>query len=408
MTTVQLVGVLSFMIVMPLGPDFTIDLGIPPSEVGWIMAAYTVASAASGLTSALFIDRFDRRPALAVALTGLVLANVAAAVAWDMQSLIAARIVSGLFGGPAAALSIAVVADNVPVERRGQAMGMVMGAISIGAVFGIPLGLEIAHLFSWRAAFLAVAVLGGVLVVIGVALLPSQRLHLADALADKSNPAMRLIRIAMRRSTLMALALAAVAIIPGFMVMTNLAVFAQFNLGFPREQLGLLYMIGGAVSFFGMRWSGQFVDRFGSAPVTLVTTLGMALTLWLIFVDRSWVALPLMLLVPATMLFNTARMVAQNTAVSKVPDPAERAGFMALVQACTQIFGSIGVMGAALMLGTGPGGQLVNMPVVGILAILVSLAGPFLMWRLERMIPSGAAASHRVKAAATRAAAPPG
>lgn len=408
MTTVQLVGVVSFMIVMPLGPDFTRDLGIAPDLVGWVMAAYTVSSAASALVSALVIDRFDRRPALAVALAGLVLSNVAAGLAWNLESLMAARLMAGLFGGPAAALSIAVVADNVPLERRGQAMGMVMGAISIGSVVGIPLGLEIAHYFSWRVAFHAVAGFGAVLVIGSIALLPAQRLHLADVLADTSHPLLRLVRIGARRTSLLALALAAVAIIPGFMVMTNLAVFIQFNLGFPREQLGLLYMIGGVVSFFGMRWTGRLVDRFGSSPVTMATTVGMGATLWFIFVDRSWLVLPVMLLVPMTMMFNTARIVAQNTAVSKVPEPAERAGFMALVNATTQISGGIGALASALLLGSTAEGRLLNMPLVAMLAIGISLAGPLLMWRLERIIPGGAAASHRVKAAATRASAPPG
>lgn len=408
MTTVQLVGVLSFMIVMPLGPDFTRDLGIPPAQVGWIMAGYTIASAFGGISSALFIDRFDRRPALAVALTGLILGNIAAAMAWNLESLIAARIFSGLFGGPAAALSVSVVADNVPIERRGQAMGMVTSAISIGAVFGIPLGLEIAHLTSWRVTFLAVAGLGVALMIFSMTMLPSQRLHLADMPADRGNPLMRLMRIAARRSTLLALALAAVAIIPGFMVMTNLPVFLQFNLDFPREDLGLLYMVGGVVSFFGMRWTGQLVDRFGSTPVTLATTAGMAATIWLIFVGRDWVALPALLLVPCSMMFNTARIVAQSTAVSKVPDPGERAGFMALVQACTQVFSSIGAMGAATVLDSAPDGSLLHVQTVAILAILVSVPAPYLMWRLERMVPRHAASSHRVKAVAARANTPPG
>lgn len=412
MGSVQFVSVLSFMIVMPLGPDFTLALGIPPSHVGWITASYTLSAALSGIVSALFIDRYDRRPALGIAMTGLVLCNVAAGLAVDLASLMAARAAAGLFGGPAGALAIAVVADNVPPERRGQAMGTVMGALSVSSVVGLPLSLELARLAGWRSTFFTVAALGLVIVAAALFLLPPQRRHLAEAEAEDSAPVgagvmaaatsavLRLLRIAGRPNALLALALGAVAIVPGFLVVTNLAVYVQFNLGFPREQLGLLYMMGGAVSFFGMRWTGQAVDRFGSTGVTTVTTLVLVTLIYLLYLDWSWLALPVMALVPAWILFNTARMVAQNTAISKVPAAAERAGFMALVQSVTQVSAAAGAVLGAAILDTAPDGRLEHMPTVAGLAIAIGLAGPPLMWALERRLPPAAPESHRVKAAA--------
>jgi len=402
MAAVQFAGILSFMIVMPLGPDFTTALGIDPSLVGWVMAAYMLASAASGLLSALFIDRFDRRPAMAVAMVGLVLSSIASGLAWNLESLLAARVVAGVFGGPSSALAIAIVADNIPPERRGQAMGIVLGSLSVAAVVGVPLGLEIAHWFDWRWTFFLVAALCAGIVVGTYLLLPPQQGHLADVMADRTHAALRLARIARRRLSLIAFALGAVAITPGFLVITNLAVFIQFNLGFPREHLGLLYMVGGAVSFFGMRLTGRMVDRFGSTPVTTVSTLGMIATIWLIYYDWAWLALPLILLVPGFMLFNTARMVAQNTAVSKVPEPAERAGFMALVQTSTQIFGGLAGLMASAILTTAPDGRLENMSTVAGAAVAIGLLGPVLMWRLERNLPPDRQPSLRVKAAAAK------
>lgn len=400
MGSVQFVSVLSFMIVMPLGPDFTLALGIPPSHVGWVTASYTLSAALSGIVSALFIDRYDRRPALGIAMTGLVLCNVAAGLAVDLASLMAARAVAGLFGGPAGALAIAVVADNVPPERRGRAMGTVMGALSVSSVVGLPLSLELARLAGWRSTFFTVAALGLVIVAAALFLLPPQRRHLADMAADDGPGLLRLVRIAGRPNALLALALAAVAIVPGFLVVTNLAVYVQFNLGFPREQLGLLYMIGGAVSFFGMRWTGQAVDRFGSTGVTTVTTLALVTLIYLLYLDWTWLSLPVMALVPTWILFNTARMVAQNTAISKVPAAAERAGFMALVQSVTQVSAAAGAVLGAAILDTAPDGRLEHMPTVAGLAIAIGLAGPPLMWRLERRLPRTAPESHRVKAAA--------
>jgi MFS family permease len=65
---VQFVNVLDFMMVMPLGPDFAASLGIPVARLGIVGGSYTVAAAAAGLAGAFFLDRFDRRKALGLAL----------------------------------------------------------------------------------------------------------------------------------------------------------------------------------------------------------------------------------------------------------------------------------------------------------------------------------------------------
>src|SRR5881227_397968 len=69
---VQFVNILDFVMVMPMGPDFAAALGIPSSWLGMIGGSYTAAAAVSGLLGSFFLDRFDRRPALGIAMLGLV------------------------------------------------------------------------------------------------------------------------------------------------------------------------------------------------------------------------------------------------------------------------------------------------------------------------------------------------
>jgi len=388
MGAVQFVTVMSFMMVMPLGPDYSLALGIDPAHVGWVAGVYTTGAALSGLASALFIDRYDRRRAMMAAMAGLVLSNVASGLAVGLWTLLAARTMAGLFAGPAMALAVAIVSDNVPAERRGQALGQVMGALSLASVFGVPAGLELAHLGGWRAPFFAVAVMGGLIAAGALRLLPPQRAHLAEALAQTDRGLGRLLRIGGKPRALIALALVGTAIMPGFLTITNLATYLTFNLDFPREQLGLLYLLGGAISFFGMRWTGRLVDRFGSAPVTTGSTLVLASLILVLFYDWAWLAVPILVLTPTYMLFNTARMVAQSTAVSKAPDPAERAGFMSLVQTVQQGGGAVASFLGATLLTTGPDGRLAGMENVALIAIGFGLMGPPLMWALERRLPA--------------------
>src|SRR5262245_3110584 len=112
------VNILDFMMVMPMGPDFAKGLAIPTSHLGWLGGTSPAAAALAGIAGALFLDRFDRRKALAVALGGLVLGTASGALASGFGSLLAARIAAGAFGGPAASLALSVVADVVPPQRR--------------------------------------------------------------------------------------------------------------------------------------------------------------------------------------------------------------------------------------------------------------------------------------------------
>src|SRR5918993_1443709 len=179
LAAVMFVNVLDFMMVMPLGPDFSAALGIPLPRLGLVGGSYTAAAAVSGVVGMLLLDRFDRRKALAVALFGLVMGTVAGGFATGLGSMLAARVLAGAFGGPAAALSLAIIADVVPPERRGRAMGIVMGAFSAASVLGVPAGLELARFGGWRVPFFAVAGVGALLAMLAIALLPPLTGHLA-------------------------------------------------------------------------------------------------------------------------------------------------------------------------------------------------------------------------------------
>src|SRR5262249_50595409 len=97
---VNFINVLDFMIVLPLGPDFARALAIPASDIGFIGGAYSAAACVAGLVVSFFLDRFDRRRALAACMAGLVVGTALGGVAFDLPSLLLARVVAGLFGGP--------------------------------------------------------------------------------------------------------------------------------------------------------------------------------------------------------------------------------------------------------------------------------------------------------------------
>src|ERR1700682_4294771 len=248
---VQFVNILDFVMVMPMGPDFAAALGIPSSRLGLIGGSYTAAAAVAGLVSSFFLDRFDRRAALGIAMLGLVLGTALGGLATGLGTLMMARMVAGAFGGPATALSLSIVADVVPPERRGRATGVVMGAFSIAQVLGVPAGLELARQLGWRAPVFLVAGIAAVIAVVAVLLLPPLRGHLAER--HEQTPASQLFA---QRNVLLSWAMTFVVMASGFVLIPNISAYVQYNLAYPRSRLGLLYFAGGLGRLVGLQLAG--------------------------------------------------------------------------------------------------------------------------------------------------------
>lgn len=388
---VQFVNVLDYMMVLPLGPDFAAALGIPTSQLGYVGAAYTAAAAAAGLAGSLFLDRFDRRSALAVAMLGLVVGTAAGGFARGLGSMMAARLVAGAFGGPATALSLAIVSDAVPPERRGRALGRVMGAFSIAAVVGVPAGLEAARLGGWWLPFLGVAGLGLLLAGAALALMPPMRGHLAAGAQPAALSPLPLLR---RPLVLLSLLTTLAVTVAHFSVLPNLFAFLQHNLGYPRAHLGRLYVAGGLTTVVTMRLAGRLIDRVGAPRVAAGATallLGVFAALFL----GGGAGLPVAALFVGFMVGNSTRNVSMNAVTTRVPPPEERARFMSLQSAVQHVGSSVGALVSAWLLASDASGRLDGMPRVAALAMALAVTLPFLLRALRRgvrtreAVPSG-------------------
>ncbi len=371
---VQFVNVLDFVMVVPLGPDFAAALGIPMSQLGLVTGSYTLAAAAAGAAGSSFLDRFDRRSALAVAMAGLVLATAAAGLATGLFTLLAARVAAGIFGGPATSLAFAIVADSVPPERRGRAMGLVMGAFSVATVVGVPAGLWLAQAGGWRMPFLAVAGLGAFVAAGALFLMPAMRGHLvhARAAAERGYAFLR------EPAALLSLSATATAMASTFALVPNLAAFLQFNAGLPRERLGFLYMVGGALSFAVLRVVGRAVDRYGAPRIAAAGTAVMLANLALDFVPAEPL-LPAWALFVLFILANSLRNPSLSTLASRVPRASERARFQSTQSAVQHLASAGGALLSSMLLATGEGGRLVGMWKVAVFSGALSLAVPILM-----------------------------
>jgi predicted MFS family arabinose efflux permease len=390
---IQFVNVLDFMMVMPLGPDFAGALGIAPAHLGLVVGSYTAAAAVAGVVGALFLDRFDRRTALAVTMFGLCAGTAMGALARGLPSLVFARLVAGVFGGPATSVALSIIADVVAPERRGRAMGAVRGAFSVASVLGVPFGLWLASRGGWRAPFLAVAGLGVVIGVLGLRAMPSLRGHIVAGEAAGARW-QRLTGMVGDRLVQQSLAMNALVMMSAFLIVPNISAFIQQNLGYPRGRLDFLYMVGGALSFFAMQVAGRATDRFGAAAVATVATaiLLVAMQLWFV-TPPAGVTHAVMPLFVAFMASMSIRNVSMTALATRVPRFDQRAAYMSLQSTAQHVASSAGAVVSSRLLSDGPDGRLIGMPVVAMLAAVLALALPPLLAVISRGVRSREAAA---------------
>jgi predicted MFS family arabinose efflux permease len=379
---VQCINILDFMMVMPLGPDFTTALGIASSEIGKIGGSYTAAAALSGIIGARFLDRFDRRKALAVAMLGLALGTAAGGFATGLGTLILARVIAGLFGGPATSLSLAIIADIIPRERMGKAMGSVMSAFSVASVLGVPLGLQLSLWFGWRSPFFFVALLGLLVTANTIFWLPPMKGHLEKA---KAQPAGSILRFFQNPTFLLSYSMSAAAFMAGFILIPNLSPFVQNNLEYPRAWMGLLYALGGTASFFAMRFIGKWVDQFGSFRLGVIGAGLLAISTYAGFAS-GWRSVPVELLYIVFMTAMAFRNVSMNTLTSKVPAPYERASFMSVQSAVQHLSSASAAFLSSAILYVLPNGKLERMEYVAWTSISLTLCLPVLMFLVEKRV----------------------
>jgi predicted MFS family arabinose efflux permease len=374
----QFIGTLDFTMVLPLGPDLAKALAIPVSKLGMVSGSYILAEVAAGIAGAFFLDRFDRRRALGVALTGLVVATAACGLATGFVSLVAMRMLAGVFGGTAETLAFTIVSDAVAPERRGRAIGALLSAFAVASVLGVPAGLELARVGGWRAPFFTLAVLGAGVTAAAMAMLPPLRAHLS------AQPAA--LREVLRRP-LVRLALACVAIgtIAHYTLVPNLSAYVQFNLGYPRDRLGLLYMIGGAFVFGTARFAGWLGDRFGAGPV-----MAFGATLYTVVLIFGFIypvgAIPVLVVFVGFMISASFRFVPMQALLSRIPSPRERARFMSIQSVVQCIAEAIGAMLSAQILTERPDRSLAGVDDVAWLAVAMTFVYVAFGYAVERRV----------------------
>src|SRR6476646_918277 len=159
----QFTVVLDFMVMSPLGDMLMKSMNLTTSQFGFAVSAYAFSAGISGLLTAGFADRFDRKKLLLFFYIGFIAGTFLCSMATSYETLLAARIVTGLFGGVIGSICLAIITDLFDIHHRGRVMGFVQMGFGASQVLGIPLGLYLANAWGWHAPFLWI---GGMAIIV--------------------------------------------------------------------------------------------------------------------------------------------------------------------------------------------------------------------------------------------------
>lgn len=378
---IQFTHILDFMIMMPLGPQFTALFGISNAQFGLLVSAYTLSAGFSGLMAATYIDRFGRKPLLLGMYSLFGLATLACALAPDYAWLMVARVAAGLFGGVLSALSQTIVADVIPFERRGRAMSVVMTSFSVSTVAGVPLGLFLAAHFNWHAPFVGIAVLVGLLALGAWQTLPRLDAHLHHP--ERVSVWRGIGQVLAEPNHLKAFAVSGLMMFAAFTVIPYITIYLQSNAGMQTSEVPWIYLCGGVATLLSARYFGRLTDRVGK--VRMFQRLALAVTVPLMATTLSQ-GLPLWgLLAISTLLFTvmSGRMIPGMAMISSAALPRLRGTFMTLNSAVQSASMGLAALVAGLIIGRDAQGQLTGYWVAGLLGVVASLLSVWLAGHLR-------------------------
>lgn len=381
LASVQFTSIVDFMVVMPLGPQLGRTLRLSPSQFAWIISSYTFAAGIAGLVATVVVDRFARRPAFLTLYVGFLAGTLLCGMAPNYVTLLAARFVTGAFGGILGGMAMAIIGDIFPEERRGRATASLMTAFALASVFGVPIGLVLGLRFGWHAPFLVLAVLGLPVLFVAARALPRLDGHLHKA--EREHPFEQLRSTFTEPNHLRAFALTVSLMLGSFTVLPFLSPYLVANVGVSEKKLPLAYILGGAFTLLGAPLAGRMADRYGKLRVyRVIAPLTAAIILVTTNLPRVpvWVAVVTMALL---MLSNAGRMVPAMAMITSSVLPHRRGGFLGANAAVQHIAAGLGTSIGGQVLSKSADGKMLNYPLAGLIGAVVTLASLWLAGRLR-------------------------
>lgn len=386
LATLQFAVIIDFMLMAPLGAMIMPALSMTASQFSLVVSTYAFAAAFSGLITAGFADRFDRKKLLLFFYGGFVVGTLWCGLAASFETLLLARVVTGIFAGVIGSIVLAIAADLFAPQSRGRVMGVIQTAFAASQVLGLPVGLYLANHWGWHAPFLLLAAMGAAG---GLVILLVMR-PVADHLkAPQEHSAFRhLFNTLATPQHWAAFAATALLTTGGYMLMPFSSAYTVNNLGIGMASLPTVYLLTGLCTIVTGPLIGRASDAFGKLRVFYI---GSTLTIVMVTIYTHLSNVPLLwvILVNAVLFVGIfSRLIPFQAMVAGVPAPSHRGAFNAVSSAIQQLSGGFASLLAGHIVTIGADGKLQHFDVVGYCLVATTVIAAFLVRRVQRGLPA--------------------
>ncbi|MBW4888701.1 MFS transporter [Mucilaginibacter sp. HMF5004] len=377
--------ILDFMIMSPMGDILMKSLGLQTSQFGLAVSAYAFSAGISGLLTAGFADRFDRKKLLLFFYSGFIIGTILCGIANSYWMLMAARIVTGLFGGVIGSISLAIVADLFDIHHRGRVMGFVQMGFGASQVLGIPIGLYMANLWGWHAPFLMVAALAAAVLLLIILKLQPITQHLK--LQQDKNAFTHLWHTMRNPEYGIGFAATALLSIGGFMMMPFGSAFAINNLKITENQLPLLFMVAGISTLIIMPLVGKLSDKIDKFRLYAIACIWM-IVIVVIYTNLAETPLWLVMIFNVMMMMGImSRMVPSSALTTGIPEMKDRGAYMSINSSLQQIAGGMAAaVGGMIVVQKTKTSPLEHYSTLGYVTAIITAISIFMIYRVSQLV----------------------
>lgn len=266
------IGTTEFVIV-GLVPTIAEQLGVSLPSAGLLVSLYALGVAVGAPVLTALTGKVPRKQLLVGLMALFTAGNVLAWLAPGYETLVVARVLTGLAHGVFFSIGSTIATSLVSKEKAASAIAIMFGGLTVALVTGVPLGTFIGQHFGWRETFLAVSALGVISLISSLILVPKDIPGRAVAGLKAQ------LNVLTHPRLLMIYAITALGYGGVFTAFTFLAPMMQSLAGFSPAAVSWILLGYGVSVAVGNIWGGKLADRHGAVPALKFIFAALALLL---------------------------------------------------------------------------------------------------------------------------------
>ena len=268
------IGTTEFVIV-GLIPTIATDLNVSLPSAGLLVSLYALGVAIGAPILTAITGKWNRKNLLLALMFLFTIGNIVAYFSPNYESLITARILTGLAHGVFFSIGSTIATSLVPKDKEASAIAIMFTGLTVALVTGVPLGTFIGQAFGWRFTFLAVSVLGLISLIASFILIPknlkeSVPTKLSQQISVLVNPRLALVYL-----------ITALGYGGTFIAFTYLTPILEQVTGFDSKVVSIILLVYGISVAIGNIWGGKLADKIGPVQALYKVFIGLAMVMFI-------------------------------------------------------------------------------------------------------------------------------